>query len=147
MDPKQCTTAHIQIYKVRGLQSVILYTLSYQVLLIIDGNRIIVPQGNLKIYYETMLFLTIQAETAAETNRILNAATQPKKTKKKKKKVIVHKKSAKRQTPVNFHKTPGHYRLNLAEIPFVAGTVSHFNYHFGERGTPIVIFVYICNAC
>ncbi len=90
-----------------------------------------------------MLFQIIQAETAAETNRILNAASQPKKTKKKKKKVIVHKKSAKRQTPVNFHKTPGHYRLNLAEIPFVAGTVSHFNFnfHFGEKGTPIVIYI------
>ncbi len=77
-----------------------------------------------------MLIPHFQMETAAETTRILNSASQPKKTKKKKKKIVVHKKAAKRQTPVHFPKASEHYHLNLAEIPFVAGTVSDFDYFF-----------------
>ena len=62
-------------------------------------------------------------ETVAETNRILqsannNVATEPKRTKKVKKKKVVSS-----RVPSGM-KTAEHYRLNLAEIPFVAGTVS-----------------------
>ena len=73
-----------------------------------------------------------QMETMAETNRILQsannntAATEPKKTKKvKKKKVVSSRVQPKRQpsTPSGT-RTSEHYRLHLAEIPFVAGTVS-----------------------
>ena len=73
-----------------------------------------------------------QMETMAETNRILQsannntAATEPKKTKKvKKKKVVSSRVQSKRQpTTPSGTRTSEHYRLHLAEIPFVAGTVS-----------------------
>ena len=72
-------------------------------------------------------------ETLAETNRILQSATtEPKRSKKvKKKKHVVSSRGKgpqlqpKRQpTASPGVKTAEHYRLNLAEIPFVAGTVS-----------------------
>ena len=78
-----------------------------------------------------ILLVYHQMETMAETNRILQsanntAATEPKKTKKvKKKKVVSSRVQPKRQpTTPSGTRTSEHYRLHLAEIPFVAGTVS-----------------------
>ncbi len=48
VDPKSSGQQSHSIYKVRGLQSVSWYALISQVLLD-DGNRIIIPQGNFKV--------------------------------------------------------------------------------------------------
>lgn len=79
--------------------------------------------------------LYFQWETAAQTNRILmeargsNAQPEKPKKKKKKKKAVVtdtasagHKKYPDRRKPGR--EPPEHYKLNLGEIPFIAGKVS-----------------------
>ncbi|XP_078618119.1 centrosomal protein of 57 kDa-like isoform X5 [Branchiostoma floridae x Branchiostoma japonicum] len=72
---------------------------------------------------------TNELQTQAETNRILLEAASPQSSPKPKKKKVKKKKASKQQCSSRPRTQPGtHYRLNLGDIPFVAGkstTPSH----------------------
>ncbi|XP_078699718.1 centrosomal protein of 57 kDa-like isoform X8 [Branchiostoma floridae x Branchiostoma belcheri] len=68
----------------------------------------------------------LQLQTQAETNRILLEAASPKSSPKPKKKKVKKKKVAKQQVSNRPRTQPGtHYRLNLGDIPFVAGKMAN----------------------
>ncbi|XP_078699722.1 centrosomal protein of 57 kDa-like isoform X12 [Branchiostoma floridae x Branchiostoma belcheri] len=69
---------------------------------------------------------TAELQTQAETNRILLEAASPKSSPKPKKKKVKKKKVAKQQVSNRPRTQPGtHYRLNLGDIPFVAGKMAN----------------------
>ena len=80
-----------------------------------------------------LLFLLLmcfaQLESAAEANRILLESNKPNKTRRKKRAASAGKSPNVRRTPVrkrhptNARPASEHYRLNLAEIPFINGRV------------------------
>eukprot|EP00058_Branchiostoma_floridae_P026707 XP_002612198.1 hypothetical protein BRAFLDRAFT_88941 [Branchiostoma floridae] len=76
-----------------------------------------------------MCLCLFQLQTQAETNRILLEAASPQSSPKPKKKKVKKKKASKQQCSSRPRTQPGtHYRLNLGDIPFVAGkstTPSH----------------------
>ncbi|XP_019629282.1 PREDICTED: centrosomal protein of 57 kDa-like isoform X12 [Branchiostoma belcheri] len=68
----------------------------------------------------------LQLQTQAETNRILLEAASPKSSPKPKKKKVKKKKVSKQQVSNRPRTQPGtHYRLNLGDIPFVAGKMAN----------------------
>lgn len=77
-----------------------------------------------------LLILFAQLESAAEANRILLESNRSNKTTKKKKRAASAGKSpngrrppVRRRHPTNARPSSEHYRLNLAEIPFINGKV------------------------
>ena len=91
-------------------------------------NDYIFFRQKLYFYHDNLIWL--QLETAAQTNRILLERTPPVvshrvKVKKKKKKVTsaTNQSSRRGAGPRRFSDPSDHYRLNLAEIPFVVGKV------------------------
>ncbi|XP_035686762.1 centrosomal protein of 57 kDa-like isoform X5 [Branchiostoma floridae] len=69
---------------------------------------------------------TNELQTQAETNRILLEAASPQSSPKPKKKKVKKKKASKQQCSSRPRTQPGtHYRLNLGDIPFVAGKMAN----------------------
>ncbi|CAH1225627.1 CEP57 [Branchiostoma lanceolatum] len=69
---------------------------------------------------------TAELQTQAETNRILLEAASPQSSPKPKKKKVKKKKAPKQQLSSRPRTQPGpHYRLNLGDIPFVAGKMAN----------------------
>ncbi|XP_078699716.1 centrosomal protein of 57 kDa-like isoform X7 [Branchiostoma floridae x Branchiostoma belcheri] len=76
----------------------------------------------------------LQLQTQAETNRILLEAASPKSSPKPKKKKVKKKKVAKQQVSNRPRTQPGtHYRLNLGDIPFVAGKATTPSHSLGAN--------------
>ncbi|XP_019629300.1 PREDICTED: centrosomal protein of 57 kDa-like isoform X14 [Branchiostoma belcheri] len=76
----------------------------------------------------------LQLQTQAETNRILLEAASPKSSPKPKKKKVKKKKVSKQQVSNRPRTQPGtHYRLNLGDIPFVAGKATTPSHSLGAN--------------
>ncbi|KAI8519345.1 Centrosomal protein cep57L1 [Branchiostoma belcheri] len=77
---------------------------------------------------------TAELQTQAETNRILLEAASPKSSPKPKKKKVKKKKVSKQQVSNRPRTQPGtHYRLNLGDIPFVAGKATTPSHSLGAN--------------
>ncbi|CAH1225569.1 CEP57 [Branchiostoma lanceolatum] len=77
---------------------------------------------------------TAELQTQAETNRILLEAASPQSSPKPKKKKVKKKKAPKQQLSSRPRTQPGpHYRLNLGDIPFVAGKATTPSHSLGAN--------------
>ncbi|XP_066275773.1 centrosomal protein of 57 kDa-like isoform X3 [Branchiostoma lanceolatum] len=77
---------------------------------------------------------TAELQTQAETNRILLEAASPQSSPKPKKKKVKKKKALKQQLSSRPRTQPGpHYRLNLGDIPFVAGKATTPSHSLGAN--------------